>query len=108
MPGDKVVSEEEPEVPEGMISTTDFLNAAKERLQKGTAESMFVEQREATVSEKTTMTEKKSISEDELQIFVAESLAKIELARQRMARDQAEIDQLKNETRTMISKLLAA
>lgn len=108
MPEDKVVSEEEPAVPEGMISITDFLNAAKQRMQKGAAESMFVEQPGATVSENTTMTEKKSISEDELQVFVAESLAKIELSRERMARDQAEIDQLKSETRIMISKLLAA
>ena len=48
------------------------------------------------------------VSEDELQAFVAESLAKVERAREKMKRDQAEIDQLKAETRSMISKLLAA
>lgn len=108
MPEDKVPSEEEePEAPEGMISITDFLNAAKLQVQEGMTGSVFFEQ-PAAIGGGVTTTKKKPVSENQLGVFVAESLAKVGRTREKMARDQAEIDQLKRETRMMISKLLAA
>ena len=46
--------------------------------------------------------------EDELSKAVEEAIADVERARVMMQRDQAEIEQLKSETRMLISRLLAA
>ena len=44
----------------------------------------------------------------ELEELIDESLAMVERSREKMKREQIEIDRLKSETRAMISKLLAA
>ena len=98
--------EEEPEAPAGMISITDFLNAAMGRVQQGTSPLTPAERAATTLG--TPAQQRGPVTEDELHAFVAVSIAKVERARRRMARDQAEIEQLKAETRMMISKLLAA
>jgi hypothetical protein len=44
----------------------------------------------------------------ELKALIAECVANVERAREKMIRDQVEIDRLKSETRVMIARLLAA
>ena len=45
---------------------------------------------------------------DQVSAWVDECLADVERAREKMSRDQNEIDRLKSETRIMIARLLAA
>jgi len=47
-------------------------------------------------------------NEEELEALISECLAEVERTREKMSRDQPEIDRLKSETRMMISRLLAA
>ena|ERR1051325_6382870 len=49
-----------------------------------------------------------SFDEIELRALIDESLAIVEQAREKIKREQVEIDRLKSETRMMISRLLAA
>jgi hypothetical protein len=62
-----------------------------------------------TISEKPPRDSRRG-KEDEaaFKTFLAETVAKVEGAREQMKNDQIEIDRLKSETRAMIARLLAA